>query len=449
MLPYVPTQNIMERYANDNNRDLLIKGAKVWIFDHFEDLDVEVSRGRIIKACPDVTPQGGVRVIDARGLHLLPGLVDMHVHLREPGFSYKETIAGATEAAARGGFTTVCSMPNLTPAPDSGENLQRQLDIIDRDAVIQVLPYMTITKGRKGREPIDKEEAIGRRIAGFSDDGSGVQDPEVMRQAMSELCNLGLFAAHCEVNELLRGGYIHDGEYCRANGHKGICSESEWGEVKRDIELAAQTRCRLHICHISTAESVELVRQAKKRGVWVTCETAPHYLAFCDGDMRDEGRFKMNPPLRSAADREALRRGLADGTIDVVATDHAPHTDDEKSRGLAKSAMGVVGLETSFGAVYTYMVKTGLMTLERMVDAMTTRPRLLLGLEPGLRPGDLADLVLVDLDEKWTVNAAGFAGNAHSTPFDGVELQGRPVMTLYRGRTVYDRLTSDTDDHQL
>ena len=363
---------------------------------------------------------------------ILPAFADMHVHFREPGFSYKETIASGSRAAAAGGFTLVCTMPNLDPAPDSPETLKTQLDIIRCDAEVRVLPFATITSGRHGKTLIDYA-ALAPKVAGFSDDGSGVQDEEVMEEAMRRIAPTGkILAAHCEVNDLLRGGYIHDGEYARRNGHRGICSESEWHEVERDIKLAEKTGCRLHLCHISTAESVQLVRDAKKRGVAVTAETAPHYLMFCDEDLQEEGRFKMNPPLRSRRDLEALREGLVDGTIDVIATDHAPHSADEKNRGLELSAMGVVGLETSFAAVYTTMVLSGLMPLERLIEVMSIAPRRILGL-----PVAEGDKVTVDLDDEYVVDPSLFISKGRSTPFEGVTLRGRIVETRLDGKVVY------------
>lgn len=348
----------------------------------------------------------------------LPGLTDVHVHFREPGFSYKETIATGSRAARRGGFSTVCTMPNLSPVPDSVENLEKQLDIIRRDAVVQVLPYASITRERKGRELVDYE-ALASLVCGFSDDGSGVQDEEMMRLAMRGIARTGkVLAAHCEVNSLLRGGYIHDGEYCRRNAHKGICSESEWREIERDIRLADETGCKLHICHISTAESVELIRNAKKAGIAVTCETGPHYLAFCDEDLKDEGRWKMNPPIRSGRDRDALLQGVADGTIDCIATDHAPHSADEKSRGLAGSAMGVVGLETALAAAYTFLVKPGIITLDKLMDLMCHNPRRIFGIE-----GDTGEIE-VDFDSSFIVDPATFESMGKATPFDGMELWG-------------------------
>ena len=353
----------------------------------------------------------------------LPGLADVHVHFREPGFSYKETIKTGSEAALAGGYTAVCTMPNLKPAPDSLENLRQQLDIIERDAVIKVIPYATITRQRLGHELVDYA-ALAPYVAGFSDDGSGVQDEDVMRAAMKGIAPTGkILAAHCEVNSLLRGGYIHDGEYARKNGHRGICSESEWREIERNIRLAAETSCRLHICHISTAESVALIRDARKAGIEVTCETGPHYLTFCDEDLQEHGRFKMNPPIRSRRDRDALVEGIVDGTIECIATDHAPHSADEKSRGLEKSAMGVVGLETALAAVYTTLVKPGIISLEKLVEIMSTNPRRIFGIEGD--PGK----VTVDFSESFIVNPATFKSLGKATPYEGMQLYGKILKT--------------------
>lgn len=352
----------------------------------------------------------------------LPSLVDMHVHFREPGFSYKETIRTGSEAARAGGFTTVCTMPNVNPVPDSIETLRVQLDKICHEAVIRVIPFASITQKRMGRELVDFE-SLAPYVAGFSDDGSGVQDEDVMRRAMEAIARTGkILAAHCEVNSLVKGGYVHDSERLRRMGHKGICSESEWKEIERDIRLAEETGCRLHICHVSTKEGVALIRDAKARGVAVTAETAPHYLVFCDEDVEESGRFKMNPPLRCREDMEALRKALAEGTIDVVATDHAPHTMQEKSNGLAHSAMGIVGLETAFAAVYTYMVLPGRMTLDDLVRAMATRPREILGIEDN-------GYIQVDLDASFVVEPAKFKSLGRSTPFGGLRLQGKVLDT--------------------
>ena len=404
-----------------------------------ERTDVYVVDGKIARVAADIQPAEGDKIYDCTGLTIMSGLVDLHVHLREPGFSSKETIATGTAAAAHGGFTTVCSMPNLAPAPDTMENLQQQLDIIERDAVIKVLPYATITRKRAGDELVNFAE-LKPYVAGFSDDGTGVQTEEVMRQAMVEAAKTDtIIAAHCEVDELLRGGYIHDGEYAAKNGHRGICSESEWKQVERDIELAAEAGCRYHVCHISTKQTVELIRQAKARGVKITCETGPHYLTMCDMDLKEEGRFKMNPPIRSAEDRDALIAGLQDGTIDVVATDHAPHTAEEKSRGLERSAMGVVGIETSFAVIYTKLVKTGIISLEKAVEVLAEAPRKIFNLGGGLKEGEAADIAVFDLEKEFTVDPDTFLSKGRSTPFEGWQLQGECCLTLVDGRVAYER----------
>ena len=363
----------------------------------------------------------------------LPAFADLHVHFREPGQTWKETILSGSMSAARGGYTLVCTMPNLNPVPDSPETLAAEQEIIDRDAVIKVLPYCSITKGRLGKELVDFETLKGGCVA-FSDDGSGVQSREMMRSAMQAAAAADvILAAHCEDNSLLAGGYIHDGSYCRAHGHKGICSKSEWGQIARDLELAAETGCRYHVCHISTRESVEIIRQAKASGVKVTCETAPHYLTLCDEDLMEDGRFKMNPPLRSADDREALIEGLKDGTIDVIATDHAPHSAEEKSRGLAGSAFGIVGLETSFPVLYTRLVLTGLISLERLTEAMSSAPRRIFRL-----PDAPLDRIEVDLDTPYVIRSGDFLSKGRSTPFEGMEVRGKVLKTYYNGYLVYD-----------
>ncbi len=421
--------------SNDNT--LLITGANVWCDDSFRLCDVVVSNGMIVETAEkiDADKYPGCKVIDATGKYLVPGLVDMHVHFREPGYSYKETIKDGSAAAAAGGFTTVCTMPNLNPAPDAPDNLRRQLDIINRDAIVNVIPYATITRKRMGHELVDYA-TLAPYVAGFSDDGTGVQDEEVMRAAMKGIAPTGkILAAHCEVEALLNRGYIHDGEYARAHGHRGICSESEWKEIERDIILAEETHCRLHVCHISTKESVELIRRAKERGVLVTCETGPHYLTFCDEDLQEEGRFKMNPPIRSRADRDALRQGIIDGTIDAIATDHAPHSAEEKGKGLEKSAMGVVGLETAFAAVYTTMVKTGLISMERLVEIMSVNPRKILGLpcSDGIKAGNPADITILDTETEQIVDPATFRTKGRATPYAGMLLQGSIAALLYKG----------------
>lgn len=361
-----------------------------------------------------------------------PALADVHVHFREPGYSYKETIRSGSMAAAAGGYTTVCTMPNLDPVPDSPEHLKVQQDIIDRDAVIDVRPYASITVGRKGLELVDVAALKGKAVA-FSDDGSGVQSEEMMRKAMEKIAEEGaILAAHCEVNELLRGGYIHDGRYAAAHGHKGICSESEWGQIARDIRLAEETGCAYHVCHISTKESVNLIRRAKDRGVNISCETGPHYLLLCDDNLQEEGRFKMNPPLRSDEDRAALIEGICDGTIDMIATDHAPHSAEEKGKGLAGSAMGIVGLETAFPLLYTGLVMQDIISLDKLVELMSYAPRRRFKL--GLSENDWAEF---DLDTIWTIDSGKFVSKGHSTPFDGWNVYGRCVHTVHDGKTIY------------
>ncbi|MBR5864273.1 MAG: dihydroorotase [Alistipes sp.] len=404
-----------------------------------EQLDVVVADGKIAFVGKSVEPEAGDKVVDCAGKLVCSGLVDLHVHLREPGFSSKETIASGTSAAAHGGFTTVCSMPNLAPAPDTMEHLQEQLDLIAKDAVVKVLPYATITERRAGDELVDFA-ALKPYVAGFSDDGTGVQREEVMKAAMEAAAeNDCIIAAHCEVDDLLRGGYIHDGEYARKNGHRGICSESEWAQIERDIKLTEEIGCRYHVCHISTKESVALIREAKSRGVKITCETGPHYLTMCDMDLQEEGRFKMNPPIRSAEDRDALVKGIQDGTIDVVATDHAPHTAEEKSRGLERSAMGVVGLETSFAVIYTKLVKTGVITLEKAVDVLAEAPRRIFGLGGKFAEGEAADIAVFDLEAEWTVDPEKFHSKGKATPFEGWALQGECCLTMVDGKIVYER----------
>ena len=399
--------------------------------------DVLVRDGRIAAIGPDIVEVPDAEVIDCSGKLLSEGFIDVHVHFREPGQSYKETIRTGSLAAAHGGYTTVCAMPNLNPVPDSPETLALEQEIIDRDACIRVLPYASITLGRKGEALVDFA-ALKDRCVAFSDDGSGVQRDAMMRSAMEAAAREDVvIAAHCEDNTLLHGGYIHDGRYCAAHGHKGICSESEWGQIKRDLLLCEETGCRYHVCHISCAESVELIRQAKARGVRVTCETGPHYLSLCEDDLQEDGRFKMNPPLRRAEDREALIEGLRDGTIDAIATDHAPHSAEEKSRGLAGSAMGVVGLETAFAVVYTDLVLTGKVSLERVVEALTAGPRRAFRLAGGLLPGAPADIVVIDPDAAWTVDPADFRSLGKATPFAGKAVRGRILLTLKDGKPVY------------
>ncbi len=364
---------------------------------------------------------------------VLPGLCDVHVHFREPGFSYKETMATGALAAAHGGYTDVCTMPNLSPVPDTKAHLDMQLQLIREKACIRVHPYGAITVGEKGEQLVDMA-SLSESVCGFSDDGRGVQSDEMMRRAMQEAKRLGkIIAAHCEVNDLLRGGYIHDGVYAREHGHRGICSESEWAQIKRDLELVKETGCAYHVCHISTKESVQLIREAKKQGLDVTCETGPHYLVLCDEDLQEDGRFKMNPPLRSREDRDALIEGLLDGTIDMIATDHAPHSAEEKGRGLEKSLMGVVGIETAFAVMYTHFVKKGIITLEKLVQMMCVNPRERFNLPFG------NDFTVFDVKNPFSVNPETFLSMGRATPFAGMELYGECILTVCDGKAVYQK----------
>jgi len=399
--------------------------------------DILIEDGRIVEIAPGLECKDA-RVIEASGCLVCQSFADLHVHLREPGYGEKETVATGSAAAARGGYTIVCAMPNLNPVPDSPRTLALEQEIIDRDAVVEVIPYCSITKGRRGEELVDMA-ALKERCVAFSDDGSGVQDESMMLAAMKEASAQGvIIAAHCEDNSLLDGGYIHKGRYCEEHGHRGICSKSEWGQIERDLQLCAQTGCHYHVCHISTAESVDIIRKAKARGVNVTCETGPHYLSLCDDDLQEEGRFKMNPPLRAASDREALIQGLADGTIDVIATDHAPHTEGQKAQGLQGSAMGIVGLETSFPVVYTDLVRTGRVSLGEVVEAMSERPRTIFGLgEAGLAAGRRADLTVVDLEHPFRIDSSEFVSKGKSTPFEGKEVYGRVKFTVKDGKIIY------------
>lgn len=374
---------------------------------------------------------GGLSPVISKRYIIVPGLCDVHVHFREPGFSYKETIASGSAAAAHGGYTAVCTMPNLDPVPDSAEHLQVQLDAIKRGAAIKVLPYGAITVGEKGEELADME-AISDKVCAFSDDGKGVQNDEMMREAMTAAKRLGkIIAAHCEDSSLLFGGYIHDGEYARMHGHRGISSASEYKQIERDLRLAEETGCAYHVCHISTKESVELIRQAKARGVDVTCETAPHYLVLCDEDMQEDGRFKMNPPLRSREDKKALIEGIKDGTIDMIATDHAPHSAEEKGRGLEKSLMGVVGLETAFPVLYTELVMKNIITLERLVELMSFKPKERFGIDTN------NDFAVFDISEAYKIGPENFLSMGRATPFAGREVFGRCLLTVHNGKVVY------------
>ncbi len=408
--------------------EFLFKNAMVYRGGTFVRADALVADGR------PLFPVGGespATVADGRNICILPGFADVHVHLREPGFSYKETIRTGSLAAARGGYTAVCPMPNLDPVPDTLDTLRQELALIERDAAIRVIPYGAITKGQKGDVLADMD-AMAPYVCAFSDDGHGVQSGEMMLAAMEKAKALGkLIVAHCEENDLLFGGYIHDGEYAREHGHKGICAESEWIPIARDAVFAEKTGCGYHVCHVSSAESVEIIRRAKARGVDITCETGPHYLVMNDTMLREEGRFKMNPPIRSERDRQALIEGILDGTVDMIATDHAPHSAEEKSRGLAGSAMGVVGLETAFPVLYTELVKPGILPLSKLVELLAENPRRRFGL------ADEDDFTVFDLDAEYTIDPAEFQTMGRATPFEGKSVFGRCLLTVCGGKTVW------------
>ena len=385
----------------------------------------------------DYSPTIDIALLEGAGVNsistytIIPGFCDVHVHFREPGFSYKETIATGSAAAAHGGYTAVCTMPNLKPVSDTVEHLGEQLRIIEDDACIHVYPYAAITMEQMGKEMADLDGMADNCIA-FSDDGHGVQSEEMMRAAMIKAKSLGkIIVAHCEDNSLLHGGYIHDGEYAKAHGHRGICSESEWGQIARDLRLAKETGCAYHVCHISTKESVEIIRKAKADGVDVTCETAPHYLLLDDSMLKEDGKWKMNPPLRDKLDRKALIEGIKDGTIDCIATDHAPHSAEEKSRGLEKSAFGIVGIEIAFPLLYTYLVKTGIITMEQLQNCLIFNPRNRFDIPLG------NDYSVWDLDEKWTIDPAGFLSKGRATPFEGWIVFAKNYLTVCDGVAVY------------
>lgn len=412
---------------------LVFENAVYYTAEGFRKGTVTVSDGKVF-----LSPAVSVTEDEIDGKVILPGLADAHVHLREPGFFYKESIATGSESGARAGYTALFAMPNLSPVPDSLSHLREEQDAISRTAKTGVYPYAALTVGERGEE-LSAIEELAPHVIGFSDDGRGVQSEALMREAMLRMKACGkVIAAHCEVNGLLRGGYIHDGAYARTHGHKGICPESEWKMVERDVALAEETGVSYHVCHVSTKESVEIVRRAKARGVDVTCETAPHYLLLTEDDLEEDGRFKMNPPIRTAEDRAALVEGLADGTVDMVATDHAPHSDEEKSRGLRGSLMGVIGLEFAFPVLYTGLVATGRISLHRLVEAMSAAPLARFGLPGGdIRDGAPADLAVFDLSREWTVRGRDSASKGSSTPFEGMKVRSKNTMTILNGEIIW------------
>lgn len=421
---------------------MLLTGGAVFRDGAFHNADVAIDQGRIVSLS---LPREGVSVIELHNCLVIPGFVDVHVHLRQPGFSYKETIAAGTAAAAAGGYTAVCAMPNLNPVPDSLEHLQPQLELIRQDARVRVYSYGAITREEQG-EALADLAALAPHVCGFTDDGKGVQSDDRMREAMLLAKTLDKpIAAHCEDESLLAKGWcVHDGVYAKAHGLTGNASESEWRQVERDLNLVRETGCRYHVCHVSTKESVALIRAAKAEGLPVTCETGPHYLTLCDEDLLDEGRFRMNPPIRAAADRDALIQGLLDGTVDCIATDHAPHSAEEKAGGLAGSLNGIVGLECAFSVLYTQLVATGLVPLPTLINAMSVNPRRIFGLPGGeVAEGQVADLTVLDLNRPGRIHAASFRSLGHATPFDGWGVSAAVAMTVCGGEIVHASLRQE------
>ena len=402
----------------------------------FGKSDLLMSDSVIVDICESIDVSNADKVYYLDNSYIFPGFTDVHVHLREPGFSYKETIATGTRASARGGYTAVCSMPNLNPVPDSYDNLKKQLDIIEKDAVIRVYPFGSITVGQKGEE-LSRMEDMAPYVIGFSDDGKGVQNPVMMMFAMQKAKKLGkIISAHCEDESLLDGGYIHDGDYAREHGHRGICSESEWGPVARDIELVKQSGVSYHVCHVSAKETVDIIRKAKAEGVDITCETGPHYLVLSDKDLKEDGGYKMNPPIRSEADRLALIEGIKDGTIDMIATDHAPHSAEEKSKGLL-SLNGIVGIETAFPVLYTKLVKEGIITLDKLIELMSKSPSDRFGIDTALEVGAKANFTVFNLDDEYEISKDDFLSMGKSMPFGGMKVYGKCILTVCDGNVAY------------
>ncbi len=413
----------------------LLKNGTVYCDGKFVKADLAILNGKVSFSSPQ---DSTLKTIDCLNKYIFPGFVDVHTHLREPGFSYKETVKTGTKAAAKWGYSAIFSMPNLKPVPDSAEHLKVQQDIIDKDAMVPVYPYGSITKDQMGKEISDLEQMANGVIA-FSDDGRGVQNADIMKEAMLRAKALNKhIVAHCEVNELLKGGYIHDGEYAKTHGHKGICSASEFEQIARDVELVKQTGVKYHVCHVSAKESVEIIRKAKLDGVDITAETAPHYLVFSDKDLKEDGSFKMNPPIRGEEDRKALIEGIKDGTLDMLATDHAPHSKEEKDKGLAGSINGIVGLETAFPITYTYLVKSGIISLEKLVEIMSVNASNRFELDIEIKEGKTANLCVYDLENEYEVNPAEFESLGKCTPFKGMKVFGKCLLNFVNGKKVWE-----------
>ncbi len=427
---------------------ICLKNGNVYTEKGFKKQDIYCHNGKV-SLQPELADENCLVIYDVTDKYIVPGFVDVHVHLREPGFSYKETIYTGSRAAAKGGYTTVCTMPNLKPAPVDLKTLNEQLDIIKKDSVIRIIPYGAITSKQDGKSGLSKMEEMAPFVVGFTDDGVGVQTQERMIEAMKLAKKLDLpIVAHCEDEELVQNGYIHKGKYCMENGHRGISSESEWKQVERDVALAQQIGCRYHVCHVSTRESVDIIKKARENALGntgqsnITAETAPHYLLLTHDEIKEEGRFKMNPPIRDAEDRDRLIEGIVNGEISVIATDHAPHSTEEKEKGLEKSAFGIVGLETSFPLLYTYLVKTGKLTLDKLIDVMSVNPREIFRLPgyktPYVQEGSIADLTVIDLTKEWEISGSEFVSKGKATPFEGWRVCGQIVQTIADGEVVYE-----------
>ena len=416
----------------------LLKNGIAYVNKEFKRCDISIEDNLITNISSFIPEMENDLVFDLNNYYILPGLIDVHTHLREPGFIYKETIYTGSMAGAKGGYTSICAMPNLKPVPDCMENLNEEINLINKTANINVYPYGAITKGELGEELSDLDE-MSNQVVAFSDDGKGIQNEEMMLAAMKKAKKLNkIIAAHCEVNSLLNNGYIHDGEYAKLHNHRGISSASEWKEIERDIALAKGTGVKYHVCHISTKESVELIRQAKSEGVNITCETGPHYLLLDDMMLEEDGFFKMNPPIRSKEDRQALIKGLQDGTIDMIATDHAPHSLEEKTKGLEKSLMGIVGLETAFPLLYTYLVKEDVITFEKLIELMNVNPRKRFEIGTEIKIGEKADLSVFNLNEQYKIDSNNFASKGRNTPFNGWEVFGKCKLTICNGKIIFN-----------
>lgn len=416
---------------------MILKNGLIWTDNRWLKGDMKINEGKIVAISSSLTPEKSEEVIDARGNIVVPGLIDLHVHLREPGFTEKETIRTGTEAAVKGGFTTVACMPNTKPVIDHVETLNFLQERIQEEALCHVLPYAALTTRLAGKELTNFEELTKKGAFAFTDDGVGLQTANTMYEAMRKAKLLGkAVVAHCEDMSLVRGGAMHEGEQSKKLGVPGILSISESVQIARDVLLAEATGVHYHVCHVSTKESVRIIRDAKKAGIQVTAEVSPHHLLLTEEDIKaDDANWKMNPPLRSMEDRTALREGLLDGTIDFIATDHAPHTIQEKQAGFAGSPFGIVGLETAFPLLYTKLViEESFCTLEELINWLTIAPSNVFTLGKGvIKEGEIADITIIDLQNEEKIDASTFSSKGRNTPFNGWKAKGYPVVTIVNG----------------